>query len=64
MSGPAPLTEILDRMQRHHPAPLARDAVAAQETEERAARLAERLKDVPARYAGAPVWSTPRPMPG
>jgi len=53
MSGPAPLTEILDRMQRHHPAPLARDAAAAQEAEERAARLAERLKDVPARYAGA-----------
>ncbi len=53
MSGPAPLTEVLDRMQRHHPAPLARDAAAAQDAEERAVRLAERLKDVPARYAGA-----------
>jgi len=53
MSDPAPLKDILVRMQRHHPAPLARDAVTAQETEERAARLAERLRDVPERYAGA-----------
>jgi DNA replication protein DnaC len=57
MSDPAPLkgplTEIFDRMQRHHPAPLAKDAAAAQEAEERAVRLAERLKDIPARYAGA-----------
>lgn len=53
MSDPAPLKDILVRMQEHYSAPLTEDTVAAQKAEERAARLADRLKDVPERYAGA-----------